>query len=45
MRTFIDDKLVVINVDAAEPTNMVGGDGTPFFVDAKQEQHKNMVQS
>jgi hypothetical protein len=29
--TFIDDKLVVINVDAAEATNMVGDDGTPFF--------------
>jgi hypothetical protein len=44
--TFINDKLVVVNVDAAEPIDMVGDDGTPFFVDAKQEQHKkNMIQS
>jgi hypothetical protein len=37
MRAFVDDKLVVINIDAAEPTDMVEDDGTPFFVDAKQE--------
>jgi hypothetical protein len=35
VNTFIDDELVIINVDAAEPTNMVGDNGTPFFVDAK----------
>ncbi len=29
--TFLDDKLVVISVDAAEPTDIVGDDGTPFF--------------
>jgi hypothetical protein len=34
MRAFVDDKLVVVNVDAAEPSNMVGDNGTPFFVDA-----------
>ncbi len=43
---FVDDKLVVINVDAAEPTDMVGGNGIPIFVDTKQERHqKNIVRS
>ncbi len=32
---FMDDKLVVISVDAAELTNIMGDDGTPFFVDTK----------
>ncbi len=42
----VDDELVVVKVDTAEPTDMVGDDGTPFFMDAKQERHqKNMVQS
>ncbi len=36
VNAFVDDELVVISVDAAEPTNIVGDDGTPFFVDAKQ---------
>jgi hypothetical protein len=36
VNAFVDDKLVVVSVDVAEPTNIVGGDGTPFFVDAKQ---------
>ncbi len=35
VNAFVDDKLVVVSVDAAEPTNIVGVDGTPFFVDAK----------
>ncbi len=33
--TFMDDKLVVVSVDAAELTNIVGDDGTPFFADNK----------
>jgi hypothetical protein len=32
---FVDDKLVVISVDVAELTNIVGDDGTPFFADTK----------
>jgi hypothetical protein len=31
---FMDDELVVVSVDVAEPTNIVGDDGTPFLVDA-----------
>jgi hypothetical protein len=27
---FIGDELVVIDIDTAEPTNMVGDNGTPF---------------
>jgi hypothetical protein len=30
---FVDDELVVVSVDPAEPTDIVGDDGTPFFVD------------
>jgi hypothetical protein len=33
--TFVDDKLVVLSVDAAELTNIVGDKGTPFFMDTK----------
>jgi hypothetical protein len=33
---FVDDELVVVSVDMAEPTDIMGDDGTPFFVDAKQ---------
>ena len=40
VNAFIDNKLVIVNVDTAEPTDMVGDDGTPFFVDAKQEGHQ-----
>ncbi len=36
VNAFVDDELVVISVDKAEPTNIVGDNGTPFFVDAKQ---------
>jgi hypothetical protein len=36
INAFVDDKLVVVSIDATEPTNIVGDDGTPFFVDAKQ---------
>jgi hypothetical protein len=32
---FIDDKLVVVSVDVAEPTNIMGDDGTSFLVDTK----------
>jgi hypothetical protein len=35
VNAFMDDKLVVISVDAAELTDIVGDDGTPFFVDTK----------
>jgi hypothetical protein len=35
VNAFVDDELVVISVDAAELTNIVGGDGTPFFADTK----------
>jgi hypothetical protein len=31
----MDDKLVVISVDAAVLTNIVGDNGTSFFVDTK----------
>jgi hypothetical protein len=33
--TFVDDKLVLISVDVAELTNIVGENGTPFFADTK----------
>jgi hypothetical protein len=33
--TFVDDELVVVSVDAAELTNIMGDDGTPFFEDTK----------
>jgi hypothetical protein len=32
---FVDDELVVVSVDAAELTDIVGDDGTPFIVDTK----------
>jgi hypothetical protein len=32
---FVDDKLVVISVDVAGLTNIVGENGTPFFADTK----------
>jgi hypothetical protein len=35
VHAFVDDKLVIVSVDTAEPTNIVGDNGTPFFVDAK----------
>jgi hypothetical protein len=35
VNTFVDDKLVVVSVDVSEPTDIMGDDGTPFFVDAK----------
>jgi hypothetical protein len=31
VNAFVDDELVVVNVDAAEQTDMVGDDGKPFF--------------
>ncbi len=31
VNAFVDDKLVVVSIVAAEPTNIVGDDGTPFF--------------
>jgi hypothetical protein len=36
VNTFVDDELVVVSVDVVEPTDIVGDDGTPFYVDAKQ---------
>jgi hypothetical protein len=33
--TFVENKLVVISVDMAELTNIVGDNDTPFFVDTK----------
>ncbi len=35
LNAFVDDKLVVVSVDAAELTNIVGDNNTPFFVDTK----------
>ncbi len=35
VHAFVDDELVVISLDAAELTNIVGEDGTPFFTDTK----------
>jgi hypothetical protein len=35
INAFVDDDLVVVSIDAPEPINFVGDDGTPFFVDAK----------
>jgi hypothetical protein len=32
---FVDDKLVVVSVDAAELLGIVGDDGTLFFADTK----------
>ncbi len=32
---FVDDELVVVNVDTAEPANMVRDNGTPIFADSK----------
>ncbi len=32
---FVDDELVILRVDAAELTNIVGDNGTPFFADTK----------
>jgi hypothetical protein len=32
---FVDDELVVVRVDAAELTNIVGDNGTLFCVDTK----------
>jgi hypothetical protein len=36
VNAFVDEELVVISIDAAEPTNIIGDDGIPFFVDAKR---------
>jgi hypothetical protein len=33
--TFVDDELVLVSVDTAELTNIVGDNGTPFFTDTK----------
>jgi hypothetical protein len=35
VNAFVDDKLVLVSVDAAELTNIVGDDITPFFADTK----------
>jgi hypothetical protein len=32
---FMDDKLVVVSVDVAELTDIMGDNGTPFFADTK----------
>ncbi len=37
---FVDDKLVVVSVDVAKLTNIVGDDGTPFFADTKSKRHQ-----
>jgi hypothetical protein len=31
------EELVVVNVNAAEPTDIKGNKGTPFFMDAEQK--------
>ncbi len=36
----MDDKLVVVSVDVAELTDIVGGAGTPFFADTKWKRHQ-----
>jgi hypothetical protein len=38
--TFVDDKLVIISIDAVKLTNIVGDDGFPFFTDNKWKQHQ-----
>jgi hypothetical protein len=35
VNTFVHDELVVVSLDAAEPTDIVGDNGTPFFMDTK----------
>jgi hypothetical protein len=35
INAFVDDKLVVISVDALELTNIMGDNDTPFFADTK----------
>ncbi len=35
VNAFVDDELVVVSVDAAELTDIVGDNGTPFFADTK----------
>jgi hypothetical protein len=32
---FVDDELVVVSVDAAELSNIVGDNSTPFFTNTK----------
>jgi hypothetical protein len=36
----MDDKLVVVSVDAADLTNIMGDDGTLFFMDTKWKWHQ-----
>jgi hypothetical protein len=40
IQAFVDDKLVVISVDMALLTNIVGDDSTPFFTDTKRKKHQ-----
>jgi hypothetical protein len=35
VNAFVDDELVVVSVDAAELTSIMGGNGNPFFADTK----------
>ena len=40
VNAFMDDELVVVSVDVAKLTNIVGDDGTPFFADTKSKRHQ-----
>jgi hypothetical protein len=35
VNAFVDDEFVIISIDAADLTNIVGDDGTPFIADTK----------